>query len=585
MAPCTPPEHPCRPAVATDLLRAIAALIFACMACGPALAAQFDPSIPEPRLLPADNDNAAAPVPVWHSRYPAEDPGKGDNPISADHDCAAVPAKTGTVPRQAPPPQQHRRPQPRRSSTVSGVKQTSYQRDYQPSYRPDSYQTAQRMVPPQNGSTYSGVAVWDDEQPVASAQPFAEGNGTYRSGGGCGNGGFGNGGCGDCGGDDCGDCCEEECCPPCDDGYDLIEFDLPFADRLWARGDYLLWFTRAGSLPPLVTTSPAGTARNLAGRLGQSTTTILLGNGVGLNSDTRSGARVELGYWLWPCQGLGFEVTYLDLGSQTSNFEADNNNYAILARPFYNLETGSVGQDAALVAYPGVVNGSISVTSTNRFQTLEGLLRRHLMQQCGRTIDFLAGYRYAYLQDTLSIDDTTTSIQRDSLVPFGTTFSTLDQFDTQNRFNGGEVGIVFQQRYCRWTLDLLMKLALGSTQSQVTINGSTSITPPKSGTTTYPSGLLALPTNSGVYDQTKLSLMPELTLTLGYDVTRHLRATLGYSFIYWSNVARPGDQIDTDLNASQFPPGTLSGAARPNFVFHTTDFWAQGLNVGLEYRF
>ena len=39
------------------------------------------------------------------------------------------------------------------------------------------------------------------------------------------------------------------------------------------------------------------------------------------------------------------------------------------------------------------------------------------------------------------------------------------------------------------------------------------------------------------------------------------------------------------MNASQFPPGTLSGAARPNFVFHTTDFWAQGLNVGLEYRF
>ena len=444
------------------------------------------------------------------------------------------------------------------------------------------------MAPPQNGPTFSGVAVWDDEPPVASPGPYVEGNGTCQSCGGCGNGGCGNGGCGDCGCGECGDCCEEDCCqpcPPCDDGGDLIEFDLPFADRLWARGDYLLWYTRAGSLPPLVTTSPTGTARDVAGRLGQPTTTILLGNGVGLNSDTRSGARVELGYWLCPCQGLGFEVTYLDLGSQTSEFEADSNNFAILARPFYNLQTDSVGQDAVLVAYPNVAAGSITVTSINKFQTLEGLLRRHLTQECGRTIDFLAGYRYAYLQDTLSIDETMTSIQRDSPVPFGTTFSTVDQFDTQNRFNGGEVGIVFQQRCRRWSLDLLMKLAVGSTQSQVAINGSTAITPPRLGTTVYPGGILALPTNIGTYDQTKLSLMPELGVTLGYDVTRHMRATVGYSFIYWSNVARPGDQIDTDVNASQFPPGTSSGAARPNFVFHTTDFWAQGLNVGLEYRF
>ena len=592
MVPCTPPEHSRRPAVAADILRAIAALFFACLACGPALAAQFDPSIPEPRLLPAESDKAANPVPVWHSRYAVEE---------------------GTQPRQAPPPQ-HRHPQPRRSSTASGIKQADYQRDYQrdyqqrdyqqrdyqqreyqqreyqrdyqPAYRSgrrvDSYRTAQRTAPPQNGPTFSGAAVWDDEPPVASSGPVVAGEEMYQSCGDCGNGGCG---CGDCDCGDCGDCCEDDGCPPCDDGYDLIAFDLPFADRLWARGEYLLWYTRAGSLPPLVTTSPVGTARDVAGRLGQSTTTILLGNGVGMNSDTRSGARVELGYWLCPCQGLGFEVTYLDLGSQTSQFEADNNNFAILARPFYNLQTGSEGQDAVLVAYPGVVNGSITVTSINKFQTLEGLLRRHLTQECGRTIDFLAGYRYAYLQDTLTIDDTTTSIQRDSPVPFGTTISSLDQFDAKNRFNGGEVGIVFQQRYRRWTLDLLMKLALGSTQSQVDIAGSTSTTPRGSGTTSRPGGILALPTNIGVYDQTKLSLMPELNLTLGYDVTRHLRATVGYNFIYWSNVARPGDQINTDLNASQFPPGTLSGAARPNFVFHTTDFWAQGLNVGLEYRF
>jgi len=79
--------------------------------------------------------------------------------------------------------------------------------------------------------------------------------------------------------------------------------------------------------------------------------------------------------------------------------------------------------------------------------------------------------------------------------------------------------------------------------------------------------------------------MPELGVSLGYDLTCRLRATVGYTLIYWSNVARPGDQIDTELNASQFPPGELVGAPHPEFRFQTTDFWAQGLNFGLEYRF
>jgi hypothetical protein len=485
-------------------------------------------------------------------------------------------------------PPQYRYQQPRRPRTVSAIQQTAYQ--------PGPYRNPQPAMVAQNEPMCSGVAVWSDDASATPPQPIPlpEGNypcqgcgGGYANSGGCGCatcGGCGNPNCGGCG--NCGECCEEDCCPSCDcnDESDLIEFELPFANRLWARGEYLLWWTRDASLPPLVTTS-SSTDRTIAGQLGQSTTTILVGNGVGLSSDARSGARVDLGYWLLPCQNLGFEVTYLDLGSQSSQFQADSSNVAILARPFYNLETGSEGQDAVLVAFPGFSSGTISIASTNQFQTLEGLLRRRVMQECGRTIDLVGGYRYAYLQDGLVIDETSTSINRDSPVPFGTTFVTTDQFDTQNRFNGGEIGFVFQQRCHRWSLDLSMKLALGSTQSQVAINGSTAITPRGGGTTVYTGGILALPTNIGTYDETKFSLMPELGATLGFDITRHLRATIGYTFLYWSNVARPGDQINTDINASQFPPGTLTGAARPNFVFHTTDFWAQGLNVGAEYRF
>jgi hypothetical protein len=79
--------------------------------------------------------------------------------------------------------------------------------------------------------------------------------------------------------------------------------------------------------------------------------------------------------------------------------------------------------------------------------------------------------------------------------------------------------------------------------------------------------------------------MPELGIAVGYDITCRLRVTCGYTILYWSKVVRPGDQIDTQVNPSQFPPGTLTGAPYPQFTPRTTDFWAQGLNVGLELRF
>jgi hypothetical protein len=60
---------------------------------------------------------------------------------------------------------------------------------------------------------------------------------------------------------------------------------------------------------------------------------------------------------------------------------------------------------------------------------------------------------------------------------------------------------------------------------------------------------------------------------------------VGYSFIYWSRVARAVDQIDRDVNITQQPPGPFVGAPRPEFILRTTDFWAQGLNFGLEWKF
>ena len=72
-------------------------------------------------------------------------------------------------------------------------------------------------------------------------------------------------------------------------------------------------------------------------------------------------------------------------------------------------------------------------------------------------------------------------------------------------------------------------------------------------------------------------------MTLGYDITCRLRATFGYNFLYWSQVARPAGQLD--LNVSQLPPEAPTGAQRPAFNNAASDYWAQGMNFGLDFRF
>src|SRR5262249_61747030 len=101
----------------------------------------------------------------------------------------------------------------------------------------------------------------------------------------------------------------------------------------------------------------------------------------------------------------------------------------------------------------------------------------------------------------------------------------------------------------------------------------------------FNSGLLALPTNSGRFGRDQFSVVPETGVNLSYQLCPNLRIFMGYTFLYWNNVARPGGQIDTVLNTTQQSGGTLTGPARPAFAFHNSDFWAHGLNFGLELRY
>jgi hypothetical protein len=100
--------------------------------------------------------------------------------------------------------------------------------------------------------------------------------------------------------------------------------------------------------------------------------------------------------------------------------------------------------------------------------------------------------------------------------------------------------------------------------------------------------LLAAGPNIGSFDRNKFSVVPEATFNVGYMVTPTLRAYVGYNFLYWTNVIRPGDQIDRVIDLSFVPNSPTnvpaSGLLRPQPTFRQSDLVVQGVQFGMELR-
>ena len=96
-------------------------------------------------------------------------------------------------------------------------------------------------------------------------------------------------------------------------------------------------------------------------------------------------------------------------------------------------------------------------------------------------------------------------------------------------------------------------------------------------------------TNSCTFRYDEFTAIPELGLKVSYHVNDRLRAFMGYDFIYWSDVVRPGNQINRNINVSHVPTSDLFNSGddprQPAPLFHRSDFWAQGLAFGVELKY
>ncbi|MCG8653146.1 MAG: BBP7 family outer membrane beta-barrel protein [Pirellulales bacterium] len=349
-------------------------------------------------------------------------------------------------------------------------------------------------------------------------------------------------------------------------------------ERFWAKAEYLYWHTRGMSLPALVTTSAAGTVQDDAGVLGISTTSVIHGN-ERIVDDGISGGRLQLGGWLNHGRTVGFDFIYTGLGDQDESLVASSTAFPILARPFLNVDSGQ--QDSRLLGFPNVVSGNVAIDATTEYQVLELLVRRAISQDWPTPTSFVYGYRFSELEDSLIINDFSTSLAGATA---GATVAITDEFRSRNTFHGFEVGLLtdFQLSSC-WQVSLAGKVAFGETDSVTTIRGRTVSTNATGDVTTTSGGLLTQNTNIGRFETNSHGVQQDLSISLRRYLECGVTLNVGYGIHRWIDVARSGEQIDLAVNPTQIPPGTLTGDARPQFLDAKSDFIAQGLTLGLEY--
>jgi hypothetical protein len=376
--------------------------------------------------------------------------------------------------------------------------------------------------------------------------------------------------------------------------------------RFWASAEALLWWIKKEQLPPLVTTGPVsltpafpatppfpGALPSPTSSTNITSPTIAVLFGTTLSEDPRLGTRFEAGYWFCDEHTLGIESSTFFLEKKAKDFTGSSADTPVIARPFIDVSpAGASASVSSVVAFPGVQSGGVHAALSNQFWGTElNATSEWLHSSCYRG-NVLAGFRYLEMSEDLGVSEATSYLASVANVPAGTAATSSDIFSTRNFFYGGQFGIDGEFYSGSWVIGARGVIALGDNHEIVDISGNTVVVSPAGVRTALPTGLLAQASNSGHFTRDEFSVIPELRFTVGYQFSKSLRATLGYSLIYWVNSARPGHDVNPLINSTQLPAalfpgstGVLTGAAQPAPIFDTFNFWAQGISLGLEYRF
>ena len=374
--------------------------------------------------------------------------------------------------------------------------------------------------------------------------------------------------------------------------------------RFFGSAEYLLWWTEHSPLPPaLITTGPV-TA--MPGALGNGGIPMTPGS---LDEGAMSGARFGLGYWLddgrnWGIEAGGF---FLPRQTRTVAYSSDSSGNPVVAFRFLDPPVGGVSSEDAFVAsVPAIVSagppqigpysGSVGLTTSTSLWGADANFLAKAWECEGIRWQLLAGFRYLGLDESLDLSFTRHAIPGSGAMVFfqgnpysdPSSVSASDSFQTHNQFYGGQVGAKGEMNFGMFFFTFGGKLAIGDLHESLNIMGTSTLTQPGSPNVTVPGGLFAAASNIGHYTRDEFSVLPELELRVGCHISENIQVFVGYNLLYLNRVARPGSQFDqvVDTGGTVIDPGfTGATTTYPRPIFGETNFWAQGLDFGVQFSY
>ncbi len=377
--------------------------------------------------------------------------------------------------------------------------------------------------------------------------------------------------------------CDSGCdasCGGCDGGCDSCSPRHGMMGRMmnnkcsqtWLQAETLLWFPQSRRTTPLVVLAPAGEFPFLD----NPNATVALDE---FGNNISPGARLDFGrYFNDGNVGIGGRFWGLSDDDDSFRFGGDGTDVSI-GRPFFNAGLGV--EDAVIIGFEAGGNddftGEVSGEASLQMFAAEAYGRLNLGRSRDYQTDIIGGYSFFGIDDDLFIR----SNSIDNEDGGETTFR--DSFSTENRFHGGQIGAETIIRRGRWVARSLTKVHLGNMNQVATISGSATNTAVLGAPVeTFDRGLLAVG-NQGVFERDEFTFAPEINLKLGYRFRDHVTFTVGYSFLYWNNVALAGQQIDRNIDLDQSNLAAITEP--PTFRFQDAGFWVQGIDLGATIEF
>lgn len=368
--------------------------------------------------------------------------------------------------------------------------------------------------------------------------------------------------------------CEDDGCDPCNacpapcaPVYKPFN-KKPCSYHVYGRVDFLYWWVDEQESPTLFNYLTPARLVNIDAK--------------SLDNGERTGLRSTLGFWLDPTEQLwGLEGTWLYLFPRHPSFATGG---GTINRPYINSLNGQPANVA--ISTPGALNGTATARSTMDLWAIEGNLRR---QVCGfgfGHIDVLGGFRYLSMRESLAVEtlDNSPVLAGGAGQAFG-----IDQFDTENEFIGGQLGVEGEFQFQRWYVNPWGKCGVGVNRSFIRIAGNRVLPGPGGAPTVVSGNVLALPSNIGTDRANDIAFLPEVGVNVGIRLTNNLRFGLGYSALALINAVRPGDQVVNTVNLTQLqlpgvPPAPVQPFAPLYNGMRDSVFFAHGLNANFEFR-